>query len=290
MKSIRIILLTFIWIITSQVLAGQDSLYSEYLSGADHLFSDGQYKPAIKEYQRYLFMSGSEDQKVLLKLAHCLYETGNYDLALQYFEKVYYLTDDPEIKFKCRLKEITYNITTRDYYNALIVLFDVQNNYSDLHPPILNFLFGISYFGLQKYDQAENYFLRITADNPPASQELEKIFANEKRLHRPNPTTVYILSLVLPGTGQLLTGNIKDGINSFLLVEGIGFAAVMVAIKYSFMDALLSVLPWYQRYLIGGSNNAERLAIEKRDRNRNEVYKEILEVLEPWRDEFMVSY
>ena len=282
MKNTWIRLSIIILITINFKLSGQYTVHKECLSQADYLYANEQYKPAIKEYQRYLFMTGNEDVEILLKLAHGLFETKNYDLSLQYYDKIYYLSNNPVIKFQCRLNEITYRLVQKEYRKALVGLFSINSDYYSLYPQIIDFLFAVSYFGLEDFDQSEKYFLNITASDPEISAEIREIFSNKKKFYKPNPNTVSILSLFIPGLGQFLSAEYKEGLNSFILVEGIGVIAVFVALRYSILDAILSIIPWYQRYLTGGSEKAEELAIEKRSRNRNEMYLEILDVLKPY--------
>lgn len=279
-----------ILIIINIGLSGQGDPTEEMLSKADYFFDRGLNKPAIKEYQRYLFMSGSEDIEILLKLAHGLYETQNYELSLQYYEKIYYLTDDPELKFHCRLKEVGYHLSQKSYHKALVSLYSVTSEYYNLHPEIIDFLFAVCHFGLEDFETAETYFIRITEDDSLTTQRIEELFSNKKKFHRPNPVLISTLSLIIPGSGQLLIQDYKEGLNSILLVGGLGMASVVVGIRYSFVDAVLTVVPWYQRYLVGGSNKAKELAIRKRKKNRQLIYLEILKVLEPYRKDFVFTY
>lgn len=286
MRSIKRILSIFIWIIISLQAYGQDLSPEKLLSGADYLYSHQQYEPAIKEYQRYLFYTGSEDIDVLEKLADGLFELQYYDLALQYYEQIYYLSDNPAVKFRSRLKEINYHIDLKEYNQALVGLYSVRSDYYDRNSEIIDFLFAICHYGLEEFERSEEYFLNIVESDPAATQEIKEIFSDKKKFNKPNPRTISILSLFIPGLGQIISGDLKEGLNSFILVEGIGVLAVYVGFRYSIIDAVFTVLPWYQRYLLGGSDKAEKIAIRKRAENRNEIFQEILEVLEPYGEKF----
>ncbi len=289
MRGIKKILSIFIWIITSLQVHGQDISPEKLLSRADYLYSHQQYEPAIKEYQRYLFYTGSEDINVLEKLADGLFELEYYDLALQYYEQIYYLSNDPAVKFRSRLKEISYHIDQKEYNQALVGLYSVRADYYDRYPEIINFLFGICHYGLEEFERSEEYFLNIVASDSSVTHEIKEIFSDKKKFNKPNPKSISILSLFIPGLGQIISGDLKEGLNSFILVEGIGVLAVYVGFRYSIIDAVFTVLPWYQRYLLGGSDKAEKIAIRKRAENRNEIFHEILEVLKPYEESFEVG-
>jgi len=46
------------------------------------------------------------------------------------------------------------------------------------------------------------------------------------------------------------------------------------------IQAMVAVLPWFQRYYIGGANKAERLALERQKVERNNSYLSIMKFLE----------
>jgi hypothetical protein len=105
-------------------------------------------------------------------------------------------------------------------------------------------------------------------------------YAIKKAEKRFNPRTAYFLSLVLPGTGQFYSGSIKEGLNSAILLDGLLFAAVLLAREYSTVTSFVTILPWFQRYYLGGANKAERLAHEKQLAKRNDIYQNILQTIE----------
>ena len=67
--------------------------------------------------------------------------------------------------------------------------------------------------------------------------------------------------------------------NSIVLTQSLLALAVFVAYKYGFLDAVMSVIPWYQRYLLGGLDNATLAAINKRAENREQAYLDVLEII-----------
>lgn len=52
---------------------------------ADHLYSSGDYLRAAMEYERYLFLAGSEDDSVHFRIGLCHQFRGRHDLAAQIF-------------------------------------------------------------------------------------------------------------------------------------------------------------------------------------------------------------
>lgn len=289
MKPTGRIWLTIIFLITSASLTAQGKEADHILEQANKLYQNHQYKSAVKEYQRYLFYSGAQDPEVLVRVAGGLAEMGQYELALQYYEQIYYLTSDPEIKFRSLLPEVSFFIRQKEYDKALISLYSLSASWYDLHPEIIDFLFAICHFGMEDFTKSEEYFMKIVSADSLAVSEIKKIFADEKQFYKPNPQKLSILSLFVPGLGQMISREYKEGLNSLFLLGGVATIAVFVAINYSISQAVISVLPWYQRYLMGGSDKTEKLAEKRRSINRDAIYKELLKVLASNKEAFELS-
>jgi hypothetical protein len=110
------------------------------------------------------------------------------------------------------------------------------------------------------------------------SAELAELFS-KKNLLSPSPKRARIMSMILPGLGQTYSGDLKSGLNSLLLTSGLIALGINISIRYRLVDAVFSILPWYQRYYTGGYGKAEEIAIRKRQKKRNEVYTKVLKLI-----------
>jgi TM2 domain-containing membrane protein YozV len=161
---------------------------------------------------------------------------------------------------------------------ALSELINVDSAKNTYHDVKLHFLKGITYFGLHEDELSEKSFNKCLAmlsleKDSLLDLEFKAIKKSEKRF---NPHTAWMLSMILPGTGQFYAGEVIEGFNSSLLLGGLFFSAVLIAKEYSFFIALVTILPWFQRYYMGGANKAERLTMEKQMVKRNDSYQSIL--------------
>jgi len=86
--------------------------------------------------------------------------------------------------------------------------------------------------------------------------------------------------MFLPGLGQVYSGNVTSGLNSLVLTSSFIAIGAGITLVYNPLDALVAILPWYQRYYTGGYNNAEVIAQNKIKKKRNVVYQEIVELVE----------
>jgi hypothetical protein len=85
--------------------------------------------------------------------------------------------------------------------------------------------------------------------------------------------------MITPGLGQAYSHDLKSGLNSLLLTSGLIALGINISIRYSPVDAIFAILPWYQRYYTGGFGKAGEIASRKRQLKRNEVYNKILKMI-----------
>ena len=86
--------------------------------------------------------------------------------------------------------------------------------------------------------------------------------------------------MIMPGLGQIYVGDIKNGLNSFILSAGLFALGLRSAYINNPLDAAISVLPWFQRYYQGGFKKAELIAIAKIQEKRYKIYNQLLDEVE----------
>jgi len=122
--------------------------------------------------------------------------------------------------------------------------------------------------------------LLISSLSDSSKKIISKLYNSaEKNNLNPNPKVASFLSMVLPGSGQIYCGELKSGINSFLLTGAALTAFSLINIRYSFFDAILGVFPYYQRYYTGGVINAQNIAENKIKMKKVETVKKINEII-----------
>lgn len=272
-------LLIIILIISRTLFLHAGNTVDSVLAFADAQYLKGNYRLALKEYQRISFHTDYSDPYFQLRLANCYSRIGEWEIARNYYDQVFNLAAGDSLLVEAKIRKISGLIRENEYNLALIDLFGLPDTTYRKYHREFNLLFGICYFGLEDFDEAKRYFKVVVAESIQAQEEIEKIFSDKKLLKRPKPGFAYALSVVLPGLGQIYSGDIKDGLNSFFLTESLIILAVFVAYEYTLIDAIVSVLPWYQRYYLGGLNHAKEAAILQRKRNRSEVYRRTLDVI-----------
>lgn len=250
--------------------------YEETIDFADNQFETGAFTTALKSYQRALFFSEGRNNLYLFKqIAEISYNSNDFETAQKYFGFAYNQSDNDSLKTELLFKKASCQILNKNYQLALIDLFSV-NDISGIVQQRLNFYLGTCYFGLEDFNQAKTYFETCVFLKDTA--ELQELFSG-RNLQSPSPKKARIMSMILPGLGQTYSGDLKSGLNSLALTTGIIALGINISIKYTPVDAIFSMLPWFQRYYTGGFGKAQDIAIRKRQLKRNKVYSRILKLI-----------
>jgi TM2 domain-containing membrane protein YozV len=240
------------------------------------------YELAVIEYNRALFFGCKGPDEICIKIANCYLKQNNFTQSVQFFDRAYYSSNSDSIRTEAILGKSFALMMEKDFMNALTELMNLDSSSITYHNDKLNLFKGIAYFGIHEDSLSKKYFCKCVARlNPEFDTAIITEFNEIKRIERRyNPNKAYIFSLILPGSGQFYCGDIKEGINSALLLDGLLIASIFLAKEYSVITSLAMVLPWFQRYYLGGAKKADRITQEKKILKRNEVYQNILKTLE----------
>lgn len=251
--------------------------YEQSLQFADEQYKLKNYEVALKTYKRLLFFSNNDNRFPLYeKIGEISLNLKDYYTASKFYNLAYKNAKEEENKAVYLLKKSYSEMMVGDYLYATMDLFNIKTNRKDLQKKI-NFYLGTCYFGMTDYDKAENYFLKCV--NNKDKETIKNLFKS-KKLHRPNPKTAKILSMIIPGTGQFYAGEFKEGVKSLLLISGLFAMMYKTAINNDLITGLIAVIPWFQRYYTGGYQKAKSLAIIKRQKNRSKIYNQIIKIVE----------
>lgn len=246
----------------------------------DRMFEAGLYEEAIPYYERVLFFAGSQVlPEVTFRMAESCLAAGRFDQALLYYDEAFHLNRDPDRKAEILFSRAGAYLQSGNPSFALIELLSIQSEGDTLIDLRKLFYLGAVKMRMDQYAAAEKYFTDylLLAGFPEKVPGLTALMADTVLFSRINPRLAGYFSLIIPGSGQLYAGEWKEALNSFLLVGGLQAAFIFISANYSLLDAYLGIFPWWQRYYSGGYKAAKRLAIEKKNKLRDEVYLNILE-------------
>ncbi len=246
---------------------------------ADSLFSVGQTEAALPVYERAAYFMRPDIDAVLLEhIADCFLASGQLEKALEYYDHSYFVQTSDSVKKELLFKKSSCFLRTHNYKYALMELYSMDAGSSAAMERKKNFYIGMAWFGLEDFTKSADYF-DLATDVPQNKQKIKAIFADKKKFFRPYPKVASWLSIILPGAGQIYSGEILSGINSLILTGSfvaLGFYIVSVT---SPIDALFTALPWFQRYYQGGFQRAAEMAKNKRAENRNQIFNQVLDVI-----------
>jgi tetratricopeptide (TPR) repeat protein len=247
---------------------------------ADSLFTAGRLDQALSVYQRTaFFMRPVVDAEILCRIADCFFNAGDMEKALEYYDHSYFAQANDSIKKEVLFRKTACYLRSHNYNFALMELLSLEDNLSAGFEKKRNFFMAMTWYGLEDFTKAGSFFEKSLV-NSENKEKINKIFADKKQFYRPNPKVASWFSTFLPGSGQIYSGETFSGINSLLLTGffvGFGFYIVTVSTP---LDAIFTALPWFQRYYQGGFQRAADLAKNKRAEHRNEIFNEILSVIE----------
>ena len=237
-------------------------------------FESENYDLCIPYFKRVAFFE-SDNIANLNYLADSYYKIKSYDNALVHYSLIYNLSASDSLKNEVCFEMAKCYISQEKYEYAKIEILNIKelNNYFKSRK---NYYLFLIYLYEGEFESSKNYFLNISELSDSNIIQVESSFSKlEKKIRRTNPKIASALSMVLPGSGQAYSGNFNSGLNSLLLTTTALSIFTIISFRYSPLEAILSVFPYYQRYYIGGVINAINFTEEK---NRLRCHKTIIKL------------
>jgi hypothetical protein len=248
---------------------------------ADIQFDNKNYQLAVKEYQRALFFAdGKYTDYLYRQIANSFFVNSQFEQALYFYELSYKTSKSDSLKYEMMIARSLCYLYLKDFKHSILELANIPDSSNEYFSTRKSFYQAISYFGSEDYEKSKNYFLALVPESDQKSRiEIENLFTAKKYLFKPNPNTAKVLSILLPGSGQMYAGDIKNSVNSLLLTGSMVLLGIVMVQEYSILDAFLTAFPWFMRYYRGGFENAFKIALDKRAIKRDNAYKKVLELI-----------
>jgi tetratricopeptide (TPR) repeat protein len=233
---------------------------------------------AIETYERVLFFEAEDSLRpmVYYHLAQCYFNTKNYAKAANYYDLVYHLAQTDSQKTAITLKKIPCLLAQKQHTAALTELYSLaeQNNDPTTRQTI-DFYYGVTFFAMNEFEKSQQYFINAVTDTA-AKIAIAQAFIQNKTIDKLKPQTAQWLSTFVPGLGQFYAGDAKNGLNSMVLTGIMGVWAISVARSGTYLDAVFTVLPWFQRYYNGGRERSKIIAEQAIAQRRYQIYIQLL--------------
>jgi tetratricopeptide (TPR) repeat protein len=236
------------------------------LQFAEYLFKEKNFYYAITEYKRFIF---HHSESVFINYANykiglCYKKIKKYKLAQKFFEKV--LDNNP----KDELKERAYFMLAQTYidegnFEAARFELDELMQYSNSQEAIseAHYWKGISYLYQYKWKLAKKEFSQvIEGKRVDISKKLLSYIEAALNLPYLSKKKAMLLSTFLPGSGQIYSGKIIEGVISFILNGALGYFVWRKLEARDYLSAVLIFNFGLLRFYQGNRENAYKAAQE----------------------------
>ena len=259
------------------MLQGQDIRQVKAL--ADEQFARANLTGALKEYQRVLFFDTEHRfDDVYGDIADVYFEQGEFRQAMTYYDFARKAIDTDSLKLEYSFRKILCHFMQESYLLGLSDLYDLPETEIPYFHAKKNLYFAICHFGLDETDRSLDYFEELV-DSSGMEQIRGLIHAFGKYQKKYDPDKLEMISIFLPGAGQIIAGDLKNGLNSILLLGGIVAYSYYTMVTYGWLDGALVLLSWSFRYYTGGHKKAYELGAERIREQRGVTYRQLLDVV-----------
>lgn len=269
---------TALLVFLTSVLAVQaQSLEDTYLLG-NTLFDAGNYSQALKLYNRVVFFDAEKKfaAESYRNMAVCYEQLADLEKALKAYDMAVASSSSKAFQNEVLLQKSLYLVVNKKWFAAQQELYSLKLLKGE-KLRLRNYLLASALYGSNSFEQSMKYFLRVAPKEDSAA--ICEVFATiDKKLNPKRISRARSISYFIPGSGQFLAGNVKGGINSMLLVGGLGALYFSTAKNYGLLSALITVFPWFSRYHIGGAENAEESMMNRQQKLKNRYFNQLIDL------------
>lgn len=276
MQRLKLIFTIFISVFS---LMGNAQTVEQTYATADSLMKQEQYQNAQVLLKRLTYFSDSSNfTKIYLKAGECYEAMQEYFLAAEHYEIAARYADTDQENIDITFKQVRMLILAEQGYEAFKALDEMY----DLDSAEMNkyYLYkGVSYMMVDRQDSSIANFTHLAeALEIAETDEFKAIVKMHHKVGKPKPGKAKVLSYILPGAGQMYSGDVKNSLNS-LIINGVFFTLLYnTAVTYTVVDAIIGVSGWTIKYYKGGAIAAEHIAIEKQNKKKDKVLQSYLKL------------
>ncbi len=207
---IRSHLYFFVFFLMLNNLNAQDYLTNQF-NYAKKLYDDEQYFDAITEFKRLLFFDNNGEYKFQANnfIGLSYKEGSKFSDAILYFTLAEMNSRNDDELFDSKIEIIRSNILRRTTSHAIELLNSLESDKKfSIKMREINYWKGWAYIFSDNWEDASNYFAR-TDSNKTLSSFCRKVAKDKYSI-----TAAKLLSLFIPGAGQIYAGRYLSGLLS----------------------------------------------------------------------------
>ncbi len=249
---------------------------------AEQLFESGDYQAARRAYKRLLFYHPNTPLRDTAdyRIAQSYYHQNLPELAERSFREFSAIHPNSPLRFQSQLMLGQLHFDAEKYALARTMLFELLNRSKDVEViAAAHYLRGWCYVHTSDWNKAITEFRRADAAeiNRPEKEKARQLadtVLNETPLSLKSLEMAGWLSTIIPGSGQLYTGNVKEAIFSAAVTGTFIYLAADAVRERRYVDcAGISLVGWH--FYWGNRTDARRLATEYNEQ-REQAFIEIL--------------
>jgi Tetratricopeptide repeat len=226
------------WLNLPAALASPSPLVSPWLASsapqpplfafAQSLYAAGEYYRAIGEFQRFLFFQSDHPlaSEALLTIGLAFFCGERWLPAFEVFRRLTRATPDPSLRAEAALWMAETRARAGDQEEAIRLYRELMRQFpASIVAERAAYLIGWGYVQLRRWSEAYEAFSQVetTSRYRESAERLAAMLHPFPGLPQRSPTVARILSTVVPGAGQIYTGNTVDGL------IGLGLHGAMIA-------------------------------------------------------------
>lgn len=262
----NIYILLFILGLKSFLVAQDIKIQKVY---ADSLFGAEQFYDAITEYKRLLFFSkdDSSNYEANFKIALCYKAGAKYSDAIKYLNFAKVNSTNSEDSINTEFQIVRVNILRRTIPEALQLLNNLKRMYPQIDILEIDYWSGWAYLMADDWRNASKKFAKLDKYHPL------KILADDISDSKYSEVFAKALSFVIPGAGQVYTGNYFSGLMSFGWNVLWGYLTINAFITERAVEGILMGTLLWTRFYKGNLQNSEKFVIQKNVEISNNAYR-----------------
>ena len=243
-------------------------------------YDSGNYAAAARDFQRaWLFCHDSLKPVLEQRIGDCFYNLDEFDQASGFYNSALQKANDDSSRCSILMDIASCHIRSGEFFTALSDLEDICTRDKRFFEQQRWYLRGICNWGINRYDEAFNCFVRsMPVNNLEANERIRSLQSEFSAIRYPSIRLAGWLS-ILPGAGQFYCGEWVSGLNSLILNGSLMLAGYFSVVIFKNNILLLNLLPWLERYYTGGIVHARGYAERKLLERKNRVFESIIDIV-----------
>jgi tetratricopeptide (TPR) repeat protein len=227
---------------------------------ANTLYSTGNFFDAITEYKRLIFFDSTKIfyYRSIFQIGKCYKAGAKFDEAIKYFSISELNASNDDERFNSLIENVRCNLLRKTTARAHQLLNEMEHKFAGLDSGnSINYWRGWAYVFENNWNYAAHSFAKISPNHQL------KLLCDKIESEKVSVTFATVISYILPGAGQIYTGNFLSGFLSlgwnvlaaYLTINAFNAARIFDGI------AILTLL--WQRFYIGNIQSAREFAVSK---------------------------